>query len=67
MDGGTKREVLVGGGLEHSINVRAISSGHFATMGVADEFANDALKDAFLVGHQRGFERRQVAHLAAVR
>ena len=36
-------------------------------MGVADEFAQDALEDAFLVRHQGGLERGQVAHLAAVR
>ena len=46
VDGGSKREVLVGGGLEHRINVRAISSGDFTAMGVADEFTNDALEDA---------------------
>ena len=54
------------GDLVNGINVWPISEGDFAAVGVADELADDALEDAFLVGHQGGLERGQIADLAAV-
>jgi len=67
VDGGAKREILIGDRFENSIDMRSVGAGNFAAMGVADEFPDDTLEDAFLVGHQDGLERGQVAHLAAVR
>ena len=67
VNGSPKGVVLFLGSLKNSVDIRAIGAGDFTAMGVADEFTNDALEDAFLVGHQGGFARGQVAHLAAVR
>ena len=57
VDSGAKRAILFGGRFENRINVRAVSPSNFSTMGIADEFADDALKDAFLVSHQCSLER----------
>ena len=43
VNGGTERIVLFGRRLEDCINIRAVSAGDFAAMGIADKFANDAL------------------------
>lgn len=67
VDGGAKRVILLSDRLEDGVDMRAVGPGDFATMGIADEFPDDALEDAFLVGHQSGLECGQVAHLTAAR
>ena len=57
---------MVRGRLEHGLDMRTIGAGHFAAVGVADELADDALVDAFAIGHQRRLERGQVAHFTAI-
>ena len=61
-----REESLLSNRLEDGVDMRTVGPGDFATMGVADEFPDDALEDAFLVGHQGGLERGQVAHLTAI-
>ena len=51
LNGGAKGMAAGFGGLVNGINIRTISEGGFAAMGVADEFSNDALEDLFLIGH----------------
>ena len=50
-NGGSQRVVAGFGGLVNGIDVWPISERDFATVGVADEFADDAVEDLFLVGH----------------
>ena len=66
VDGGAKRGILLSNRLEDGVDMRTVSPGDFATMRVADEFPDDALENAFPVGHQGGLERRQVAHLTTI-
>ena len=56
VDGGAKGVVLFLSGLQDSVDIGAIGQSDFTTMGVAEEFADDALNDAFLVGHEGGLE-----------
>ena len=51
VDGGAKRVVLSLSSLKNSVDVRSVGAGDFVAVSVADEFANDALEYAFLVGH----------------
>ena len=54
------------GDLVNGINVWPISEGDFAAVGVADEFADDALENALPVSHEGGLERGQIADLPTV-
>ena len=54
------------GSLKNSVDIRAIGAGDFTAMGVADEFADYALENAFLVGHEGGLERGQVPHFMPI-
>ena len=51
VNGAPKRVVLLGGRFEDRIDVRAIGTGDFVAVSVADEFSNDALENEFLIGH----------------
>ena len=66
VNGSAKRKILPGNRLVDCIEVGAVGQSDLTTMGVADEFAQDAIEDAFLVGHESGHQGGQVAHLTAV-
>ena len=49
-------------------HVRTVGHGWLSRpMGVADELPDDALEEAFPVGHEGGLERGKVTHLTAAR
>ena len=54
MNSGTKREILLSDRLVDLFDMGPVGQGHFTAMGVADEFAEDALEDALLVSHEGG-------------
>ena len=66
VNGGPKGVVLFLCSLKNSVDIRAIGTGNFTAMGVADEFTNDTLEDTFLVSHEGGLERGQIAHLTTI-
>ena len=66
VNGSPKGVVLFLGSLKNSVDIRAIGAGDFTAMGVADEFTNDALEDAFLVSHEGCLECGQVAYFTAI-
>ena len=66
VNGGPKGVVLFLSGLKNSVDIRPIGTCNLAAMGVADEFTNDTLDDAFLVSHEGCLERGQVAHFTAI-